>query len=348
MNRHRKPAAFKIEQQMPQARKTAEHPPRKPRSTRAVELITGEDVFDREVQTFTPEPIEPASRKRTAKWSASGIFLSATGLLLSLAIGLWLDTLVRNLFSRSDWLGYAAIGILSLAIITLLIIIFRELAGLAHLKAAGILRELARDAASGNDSLKARTVIEKLENLFASTPQTARSREILKSTRSEVISGADLIKLAEHTLLKPLDEIARTIILDSAKRVSVVTAVSPRALIDVAYVIFECARLIRRLAELYGGRPGTLGLIRLSKNVVTHLAVTGSIAIGDSVIQQLVGHGLAAKISTRLGEGVINGLMTARVGISAIDIVRPMEFTAEKRPSIGDFLSDITKLTREK
>ena len=88
------------------------------------------------------------------------------------------------------------------------------------------------------------------------------------------------------------------------------------------------ARLIRRLSELYGGRPGTLGFIRLARDVLAHLAVTGTIAIGDSFVQQLVGHGLAARASARLGEGVVNGLMTARIGIAAMDVVRPCRFSA--------------------
>ena len=62
----------------------------------------------------------------------------------------------------------------------------------------------------------------------------------------------------------------------AARRVSVVTAVSPRAFVDVAFVLWECLRLIRRISALYGGRPGTLGLLRLTQAVLGHLAVTGT------------------------------------------------------------------------
>jgi len=123
-----------------------------------------------------------------------------------------------------------------------------------------------------------------------------------------------------------------------------VTAISPRAAIDLAVVFGTAVRLIRRIAELYGGRPGTLGFIRLTRDVLAHLAVTGSIAVGDSLVQQLLGHGLAAKISARLGEGVVNGMLTARVGIAAIDVCRPLPFIDGKPPALSDVMTELAKI----
>ena len=68
---------------------------------------------------------------------------------------------------------------------------------------------------------------------------------------------------------------------------------------------------------------GTLGMIRLMRHVIAHLAITGGMAASDTVIQQMLGQGIVAKLSTRLGEGVLNGLLTARLGLAAIDVTRP-------------------------
>jgi putative membrane protein len=54
------------------------------------------------------------------------------------------------------------------------------------------------------------------------------------------------------------------------------------------------------------------------------------------VLQQIVGHGVAARLSARLGEGVLNGLLTARVGLSAMAVCRPTPFIAEKQPGVAD------------
>ena len=122
----------------------------------------------------------------------------------------------------------------------------------------------------------------------------------------------------------------------AAKRVSMVTAISPRALVDVVFVAAQALRLVRRISEIYGGRPGFFGFLKLMRSVGAHLAITGGVAVGDLLIQQVVGHGIAAKLSARLGEGVLNGMLTARVGLSAMAVCRPMPFAIEPPPGIGD------------
>jgi putative membrane protein len=152
-----------------------------------------------------------------------------------------------------------------------------------------------------------------------------------------------MIKLAERELMTPLDQEARRLVSAAAQRVSIVTAVSPRAMIDVLFVLVASLRLIRQLALLYGGRPGTLGMVRLLRHVIAHLAITGGMAASDSLLQQMLGHGIAAKLSQRLGEGVLNGLLTARLGLAAIDVTRPLPFTALPRPALADLARDLLR-----
>ncbi len=134
----------------------------------------------------------------------------------------------------------------------------------------------------------------------------------------------------------------------SAKRVAVVTAISPRAVVDLLFVGSEILRLIRGLATLYGGRPGTIGFFRLARATVAHLAVTGGMAAGDLLVQQILGHGIAARLSARLGEGVVNGLLTARVGIAAVDVCRPLPFINGTPPRLADVLAALRPLGGDK
>lgn len=339
----RKPGAFAVSPDPEPKLAESTRPRRAPASFDDKVVLTpdAEDPF-RETTLAVETIALPEATPRKRRLSVGRIAMGAFGILLSLAAGLWVDRLIRDLFSRADWLGYTAMGVVAVGLLALLVVIGRELSGLLQLTAVQTLKsETDSAAASGNTKL-ARSASEKLVHLLAANPRTARGRTRLKETEGEIIDGPHLLELTERELLTPLDREARRIILAASKRVSIVTAVSPRALVDLGYVLYESARMIRAMAELYGGRPGTLGMIRLMRDVIAHLAVTGSIAAGDSLIQQVLGHGLASKLSARLGEGVINGLMTARIGIAAMDLCRPMPFRALKRPGIGDFLSDLT------
>ena len=152
-----------------------------------------------------------------------------------------------------------------------------------------------------------------------------------------------MVRLAERELMSPLDQEARRLVSVAAQRVSIVTAISPRALIDLLFVLAAALRLVRQLALLYGGRPGVLGMVSLMRQAVSHLAITGGLAASDSLIQQVLGHGVAAKLSSRLGEGILNGLLTARLGLAAIDVIRPLPFNALPRPALADLAKDLLR-----
>src|SRR5690606_6434007 len=142
------------------------------------------------------------------------------------------------------------------------LILIRELWALSRLASVEKLRARAIEVVANEDAKGAREVADELAASMAGRPATAAGRRMLGTLKEDIIDGAGLVLIAEREILMPLDARATVMILDAAKRVSVVTAVSPRALVDIAYVTFESGRLIRRLTALYGGRPGTLGFFR--------------------------------------------------------------------------------------
>jgi len=277
--------------------------------------------------------------RRGFGWGA--VALSAAGALASLAVGIWLDQLIRELFGRADWLGWLGLGLMALLALAIAAMVARELVGLFRLKRVAQLRLDSDAAAAGNDRAAALAAVRGLLRLYSGRADTARARTLVSAHLREIMDGRDLLRLAERDLLAPLDAQAKALVAASARRVSVVTAVSPRAFLDMLFVLWEAVRLIRRLAVLYGGRPGTLGMLRLLKAVLTHLAVTGSLAIGDTLLQQVVGHGIAGRLSAKFGEGLVNGIMTARIGLSALDVCRPFPFLELERPRLKDIAAEL-------
>ena len=69
--------------------------------------------------------------------------------------------------------------------------------------------------------------------------------------------------------------------------------------------------------------------------MIAHLAATGAVAVGDDLIGSALGGGVLSKLSRRFGEGLINGAMTVRVGLTAMELCRPLPFSACARPRTG-------------
>ncbi|QUS38773.1 TIGR01620 family protein [Tardiphaga alba] len=285
------------------------------------------------------DPLRPA--RKGFGWGT--LFWSALGGLVLLGLGLGATNLIRDLFAINDALGFLGLGLAGLVSLALVVIIARETLGLARLATIEKLHIRALDVIASDDRTESRAVLADLLTLAHKNPRLARARTALQAHAGEIIDGADLIRLAERELMSPLDIEARRLVSVAAQRVSVVTAISPRALVDMLFVAAAAIRLVRQLAHLYGGRPGTLGMIRLLRHVISHLAITGGMAASDSVIEQMLGHGLAAKLSQRLGEGILNGMLTARLGLAAIDVTRPLPFTALPRPQLADLAKDLLR-----
>jgi putative membrane protein len=289
-----------------------------------------------------PVPIGAQSRERRGfRWGV--LFWSAVAGLVLLGLGLGVTQLIENLFARSESLGFLGLAFAFVAALALAAVTAREAFGLIRLASIEKLHARAASVLLSDDRAESRTIVRELLKIAHQNPQLARARLALQGHVDDIIDGADMIRLAERELMTPLDAEARRLVSLAAQRVSIVTAVSPRALIDVLFVFVAALRLIRQLARLYGGRPGALGMIRLLRQVIAHIAITGGMAASDSLVQQVLGHGIAARLSQRLGEGVLNGLLTARLGLAAIELTRPLPFAALPQPSLPDLAKDLLR-----
>jgi putative membrane protein len=232
-------------------------------------------------------------------------------------------------------------------VVALIALAIRELLALSRLRSLEKLRRRAEVLLLSNKARDGTDLVRDLAAIYEPRPDLARARDALTLGARDIFDGSEHVRFAERTLIAPLDIRARALTAASARRVALVTTVSPRALIDIAFVLFESVRLGVDIARLYGARPGIAGTWRLLGAILSHLAVTGGLVLTDGVVEQLLGQGLAAKLSARLGEGIVNGLMTVRVGIAAMRVVRPLPFAVERQPKVADFIPELANVLQK-
>lgn len=291
----------------------------------------GIDEAEREVEAAQKSGVLARFR-----FNLTGVLWTGLGGLVSLAFGLWTTNLIESLFAQAQSVGWIGLAFGVLFLIGVIGLGAREIFAVTRQTRIAELHVALAAARADDDRDGARKLVGKLIALYRDRPETAHARAQVQEAAAAIVDGRDLIDVAERALLRPLDERAQSEIAKAARAVSVVTAISPRAFLDVIFVIAQIVRLVRRIAEIYGGRPGLFGLIKLARSIGAHIAITGGMAVGDSLVQQVVGHGIASRISARMGEGVLNGLLTTRVGLSALAVCRPAPFAVAKPPGVSD------------
>ena len=276
--------------------------------------------------------------------SWGSIFLSAVGGLLFLAFLVWIQDTFLTLLGRKDWLGWAATLLLATAVFAFVMILSREIAGLYRLTAISLVRQRADAALSTENASEARSASAEIRGLLEERRELADGIAKLKRHQGDILDARQVLTLTERELLLPLDREARVTVGTSGRRVSMVTALSPAAVFSVGFVAYENFRMLRTLAGVYGGRPGFISVLRLMRLIAAHLAVTGGIAFTDDILGQFVGHGMTSRVSKRLGEGLINGGFTIRIGIAAIEVLRPLPYIEARQPRLREFVSEFLKV----
>lgn len=305
-----------------------------------IELDAPADVTPATAPIIADEPAQGRAMQSVAAIAAhrpsrlAKFFWSALLALVSFVASVAAWDFVNGLLERSPVLGAVAVGLTGLFVLSLLLIAGKEWLAIGRLKKIDGLRKDADAALAGGDLTASRAVSARLMTLYAHRPELEAGRAAVTARSADGFDADAVLGVAEMQLLAPLDALARQEVEAAARRVATVTAIVPLALADLVTALTSNLRMIRRIAEIYGGRSGTLGSWRLTRAVLTHLVATGAVAVGDDLIGSIAGGGVLSKLSRRFGEGVINGALTARVGVAAMDVCRPLPYVTQDRPSV--------------
>jgi putative membrane protein len=138
----------------------------------------------------------------------------------------------------------------------------------------------------------------------------------------------------EHDILAKVDQTAVRRIRKWSLEAAALVAISPSSLADMLLLLWRNQRMISELSQLYGVKLGYWSRIKLWRQILTNLAYAGVSELIVDMGSQWLSTELVARLSARAAQGVGAGLLTARLGLQTIRLVRPLPYVYTKKPSL--------------
>lgn len=211
--------------------------------------------------------------------------------------------------------------------------VWRELSGLRQFKKQQYIQQQARDISEGESK---ETAIDFCAKLSARLPCDLAENEQGKWQELDLsaFNDAEVMKLYSRNVLSQVDQKALTEIAKFSTEAVVLVALSPIAIIDMLIMLWRNLRLVNKIAALYGLKLGYWSRVKLIKQVIINMAYAGASELVTDLGADLLGAELLGKLSARTAQGLGAGMLTARLGIKAMHMCRPIPFD-EQAPKLG-------------
>ncbi|WP_447928433.1 YcjF family protein [Vreelandella sp. EE27] len=274
-----------------------------------------------------PEATLGAPRKR--RWGLMFALVGFAGLgAAEFATG------IPEAIEGSAWLNVAwqafGLGLITLGGVSLV----KELGRLKRLKRHDKLREELATLPHCSFE-KAESLAEKLRVQLKLSDDDPHWQAFTKACQPHH-SGEEIQTLLCYHLLAPRDRKAQQLITRMSGETALMVAISPLTLVDMALVAWRSLAMVDRLCRLYGLELGYASRLRLFRNVLHNMAFAGASELATDVSMDMLSLDLTARLSTRAGQGLATGLLSARLGLRAQRLCRPLAFTVEEQPKLAD------------
>ncbi|QGM81278.1 TIGR01620 family protein [Otariodibacter oris] len=186
-----------------------------------------------------------------------------------------------------------------------------------------------------------------IQNL-SQTPMIAQAEKRWKSQLDEGYNSQEVLYLFSQNVLIPLDSQAKKMISQSAIENMIIVAVSPLAIVDVLMMAWRNIALVNKITKVYGMELGYFSRLKLFRMVLTNMVFAGATEIMTDVGMEFFSQNLTAKLSMRAAQGMGAGLLTARLGVKAMEFCRPVAFTKNERPKIAEIRQELIGVLKDK
>lgn len=233
--------------------------------------------------------------------------------------------------------GFA--GLLILVGLLALRSLFSFLSDKENIVALQGIQDTAEQLKSTNDMGKAKPFITQLKQFYQDKPQAALLADSL-NTMPDYSNDKEAMQHLEQVFLAPLDQEAMRRVSNYSFQTAGIIAASPWASLDMLLALWRSMKMIDEVGQVYGMRPSLANRYKLLKSVLRYVALIGASELAiDELLQEFGTASLGGITGVRLSQGVGAGVYTARIGIAAIVACRPINYSAENKPKLKDFIT---------
>lgn len=283
------------------------------------------------------EPDEPKNRS----WLR--LLLGAGSLFVLGLLGLDAYDAAVELFTRSVWLGSAFSLLLSLVAAGAIGVVGREVLSLRRLGKVDDLRIEGERLMVSEAHGQAEDFLRKVEKLYRDRQDLDQPIWRFHDQASDALNDRERLELFAHHVFSPMDRAAYQIVKTSGRDIAVLTALTPIGALDSLIVLVRTVSMMRGIAKLYGVRPGFSATLRLARRGVRNIVIAGVGELISHAAVETAGASLLRVLSARAGQGAVNGLLAARIGLSIMQICRPLPFAEDELPSLKKLRTEIMK-----
>ncbi|MFV0547542.1 MAG: TIGR01620 family protein [Limnobaculum xujianqingii] len=306
-------------------------------------------------------PTAPELEEEQEEGEAEGIIMNAlkpkTSLwrkMVTFGLGVFgISVVAQGIYRISDaiqnheWITLGAYSAGAIIVVAGIGSVITEWRRLYRLRERAEERDIARELLHSHALGKGREFCEKLAvqaGIDKSHPALQRWQASLHETQND----REVVSLYAKLVQPVLDQQARREISSSAAESALMIAVSPLAIVDMAFIAWRNIRLINRIASIYGIQLGYFSRIRLFKLVMLNIAFAGATELIREVGMDWISQDITARLSTRAAQGIGAGLLTARLGIKAMELCRPLPWMDDDKPRLGDFRTQLIAQIKSK
>lgn len=286
-----------------------------------------------------PSRLDVPPRPRRRPWLRLLVGGAGASLLALLGIEAW---------QYLDWLydqSAAVAGVLMLVFVLTfaggLGLALQEFWSLRKLTRAEQLRDQARRIMGTRVHGQAEPLLKQIEGLYPDRPALREATRAYRRQVSEAHDDGEQLQLFSQAVLRPLDLEAYQLVKRGARDIGGLTALSPLGLLDGLIVLTRTLMMLRGIARLYGVRPGAAASLRLTKDSARNIAAAGVGELLSDAAVETAGATVLSMVSARAGQGVVNGLLAARLGLAAMQLCRPLPFRDDEVPSLKQLRTEI-------